>query len=332
MPLFRLSLLALACLVAASTVAPAQPSPLLRLQQQIPLPGVEGRIDHLSVDRSSRRVFLSELGNGTVEAIDLAHGRRAGQIHGLKEPQGVLYALANSTLYVATGGDGMVRSYDSHSLQMLKSMPLGDDADNVRYDAAHNTVLVGYGTGGLAELGLDLSRRGDTRLPAHPESFQLTSDGQRAWINLPRHMSIALADLPHHTAQASWARPGCLANFPMALDEAHHRVFVVCRMPAQLVELDSSTGTVLQHIPTVGTADDLFYDAARSLLYVIGGEGYVDVVRVAANGSLSSAAHVPTPPGTRTGLLVPQWNQLLVVAPHHGADPARLLVYGLPAQ
>ena len=46
----------------------------LQLKQTIPLPGVEGRIDHLALDSSAERLFVCALGNNTVEVLDLRKG------------------------------------------------------------------------------------------------------------------------------------------------------------------------------------------------------------------------------------------------------------------
>jgi chromate transporter len=49
----------------------ATDAPPLRLVQTIPLPGVQGRIDHLAVDVAGQRLFVAALGNNTVEVVDL---------------------------------------------------------------------------------------------------------------------------------------------------------------------------------------------------------------------------------------------------------------------
>ncbi len=306
---------------AQSTVAP-------RLEKEIPLPNVEGRIDHLSADVQGQRVFLAALGNNTVEAVDLQHGQLA-EIKGLKEPQGVLYLPASQTLYVANGADGTVRSFDGRTMQFLKSTELGDDADNLRYDAEHQLVLAGYGSGAIATLGLDLALKNETKLPAHPESFQLSADGHRLFVNLPGNLSVAVVNRDTYTVTAKWAHLGALSNFPMALDEEHHRIFLACRMPARLLVVDTNTGVVVARTPTVGDADDLYYDRSRKSIYVIGGEGYIDVLHISDENQLVSVAHVSTSPGARTGLFVPEWSKVLVAAPHRGSSAARLLVYSL---
>jgi YVTN family beta-propeller protein len=86
-----------------------QASPPLRLEKTIELTDVQGRIDHMSVDVKAGRLFVSALGNNTVEVIDTKAGKRIKTIGGLQEPQGVLYVPSVDRLYVANGKDGSVR-------------------------------------------------------------------------------------------------------------------------------------------------------------------------------------------------------------------------------
>ena len=106
----------------------------LQLEKEIPLPAIEGRIDHFSVDVSGQRLFVAALGNGSVEILDLQKGERSGEIKGLQEPQGVYYDSKTRRLYVATGGDGKLRVYNGKSLMLQDTIEFGSDADNVRYD------------------------------------------------------------------------------------------------------------------------------------------------------------------------------------------------------
>ena len=230
---------------------------------------------------------------------------------------------------MAGGGDGTVRSFDSHTLKPLKEIKLGEDADNLRLDAAHGQLLAGYGSGAIAVLGLDLSRKANFALPAHPESFQFAADGQRLFVNLPEARSIASIDLASQAVNAAWSHPSAAANFPMAVDGAIHRIFIPCRKPARMLVINSDTGSITAWKPTVGDADDVFVDEARRLVYVIGGDGYVDVVFVRAGDAMVSRAQVPTAPGARTGLYVPEWNKLLVAAPRQGTKDARILVFSV---
>jgi DNA-binding beta-propeller fold protein YncE len=278
---------------------------------------------------AGQRVFVAALGNGTLEVIDLPQGKVSGEIKDLKNPQGVAYAPSNGAVYVAGGGDGTVRSFDSHTLKPLKEINLGEDADNLRLDAARGQLLAGYGSGAIAVLGLDLSRKATLALPAHPESFQFSADGQRLFVNLPEARSIAGIDLATQAVNPAWSHPSASANFAMAVDGTIHRMFIPCRKPARMLVINSDTGSITAWKPTVGDVDDVFVDEARRLVYVIGGDGFIDVVFVRAGDALVSRAQVPTAPGARTGLYVPEWNKLLVAAPKQGTKEARILVFSV---
>src|ERR1700737_4564695 len=94
----------------------------MRLEKEIPLPGVEGRIDHFSADESGQRLFVAALGNGSVEILDTKRGERTAEIKGLEEPQGVYFDSKTGRLYVATGGDGKVRVYDGKLLVLQDTL------------------------------------------------------------------------------------------------------------------------------------------------------------------------------------------------------------------
>jgi YVTN family beta-propeller protein len=126
-------------LFAAVALTEAQTLVPLHLDKTIPLPDVQGRIDHMSFDVRNGRLFVAALGNNTVEVVDVKQGKRVHSIPGLHEPQGILYLPRVNRLYVANGEDGTLRIFDGSSFEPVKTIKLDDDADNVRYDAAQRT-------------------------------------------------------------------------------------------------------------------------------------------------------------------------------------------------
>jgi YVTN family beta-propeller protein len=134
---------ALIFFLVAAAVAPAQTTEPLHLEKTIELPDVQGRIDHMSIDVKGQRLFVSALGNDTVEVIDIKAGKRVKTITGLAEPQGVLYVPGDDRRYVANAKDGSVRIFDGTSYALLKTIDYGDDADNLRYDAGRQKAVVG---------------------------------------------------------------------------------------------------------------------------------------------------------------------------------------------
>src|SRR3954454_10555446 len=93
-------------LFTLATLGVAPSNEPLRLEKTIPLPHVQGRIDHMAIDGKNHRLFVAALGNNTVEVIDLEHGKRINSISGFREPQGVFYLAACNRLYVANREDG----------------------------------------------------------------------------------------------------------------------------------------------------------------------------------------------------------------------------------
>src|SRR5438270_138810 len=76
----------------------------------------------------------------------------------------------------------------------------------------------------------------------HPESFQLEKNGNRIFVNVPTAGQIAVVDRVKREVIAKWPLVGAQSNFPMAIDEDHHRLFVGCRKPAKFLVYDTETG------------------------------------------------------------------------------------------
>ena len=309
--------------------APAA-SPLLEPASTIPMPGVKGRIDHFAADRRDHRMFIAALGNDTVEVLDTrSHQRKS--IPGLGEPQGVLYLAGSNRLFIANGGAGRVDIADGTSLNVLKRIENMDDADNVRYDPASHKVFVGYGNGALRIMDPTSGESaGDIPLPGHPEAFQLEQGGNRVFVNVPSARSVVVVDRVKRVTLARWDMAGASANYPMALDEKGRRLFVGARSPATLLVYDIDSGKVVARLSIGKDTDDLFFDAERKRLYVICGEGKVDVIRQETPDRYVVEGSIDTAPGARTGLFVPEERTLYVAAPASRASPARVLVYRVP--
>lgn len=286
----------------------------LALQRTIALKGVSGRIDHMAVDLARKRLFVAELGNGTLDVIDLEAGQAIRRIAGLKEPQGAGYAPDADMLAIASAGDGTVRLFHGTELSPAGVVKLGDDSDNVRLDPATRGFVVGYGSGVLAVIepgnGAVVSR---ISLAAHPESFQIDPDAGRAFVNVPDARQIAVVDLKSGRQSATWRVPGLAANFPLARDEAGNAIAVVFRSPARLVVLDARSGTAIANLGSCGDADDVFFDSRRQRIYASCGDGHVDVWQRDAAG-YRPVGSVKTASGARTSLFVPALDRLFVAA------------------
>jgi DNA-binding beta-propeller fold protein YncE len=318
-------------LFALATLTCAQTNQLLHLEKTIELPDVEGRIDHMSIDTGTGRLFVSALGNETVEVIDIKAGKRVKTIPNLAEPQGVLFVADTNRLYVANDKDGTVKIFDAKSYTPLKTLNFGDDADNLRYDPVHKHIFVGYGSGALGEIDAAGNEVADVRLDAHPESFQIEKSGPHVYVNLPGSRKIAVIDREKHSVITTWKTDNAFANFPLALDEPDHRLFVVTRAPARLLVFDTHNGTIIQELPAVGDCDDVFFDQRRKRIYASGGDGEIFVFAQQDPDHYAQAARIPTVKGARTSFFSPDLDRLFLATRRQGSRSAAIQVFA-PAQ
>lgn len=311
---------------------PARELAPLQLIQRIPAPGVSGRIDHFTAYPKRRLLIFAALGNNTVEVLNTFEGKVVHSIKGLNEPQGVLYVPEFDKIFVANAGSGTVNVFDGKTYVLRKSIPLGEesDTDNLRYDEASKRVFVGI-VGGLAmidaanevHVGKDLTGSG-----GHSESFQLEKKGSRVFINVPDDDSVVNVIDRKSGELSKWGLNGAKANYPMALDEEDHRLFVVTRRPPLVMVLNADTGKEIARVPIGGSCDDVYFDAERKRIYAITGEGFISVVQQNDPDHYSLAANIPSEVGVRTGIFF--GTSLYVGVPAAGLEPAQVWNYGVP--
>ena len=307
---------------------PAMESASLKLQQTIALPGVEGRIDHFAFDAAGERLFICALGNNSVEVLDLRKGERIHSITGLGAPQGIAYIPELDRIFVANDKGGVCKIYDGKSFQKISELNFKDDADNVRYDDATKKIYVGFGSGGIAIVNAaDGKQIGSIKLSAHPEAFELEKNGKRIFVNVPNSRHVAMIDREKGVVVATWKTDLAFGNFPMALDEANHRLFVGCRLPSKLVVLNTKSSNIVAKIDISGDPDEVFYDSKRHCIYAICGAGKIDIIEQTDPDTYRISTKVDTADGARTGLFVSKHDALFVAVPHRGSQKAEVRAY-----
>ncbi len=273
----------------------------LVLVRIIPMPGVEGRFDHMAVDNRSGRIFAAVYGNDSVEVLDVPRGRRIHSIkdRGFGKPQMVVYIPDSNRIVVSNEADGSCKIFDADTYKLIDSVKYSEDADQLRYD------------------------------PAHPESFQLEEKGPKIFVNLASINQIAVIDRNTHKVE-KWKLEEAGTNFPMALDEPHRRLFVAARRPARLLVLDMDTGKQIASLAGAADTDDMWYDADRKRIYVPSGEGFIFVYQQIDADRYERIAKIPTAIGARTSAYygqVGKHNSLYLAVPARADRGAELWVY-----
>jgi YVTN family beta-propeller protein len=321
-------LAACAAVLFVPGAARAQDKAPLELAQTIPMEGCQGKIDHLAVDVKGKRLFVATTANNSVQVIDLAQGKVIHKIEGLAEPQGIAYLPDLKRIAIANGKDGSCRIFDGDTYKLLKSVDFKEDGDNVRYDAEAKRIYVAHEAGGLGIIDAEkMEKVDDIKLEGHPEAFQLEKNGKRIFVNIPDAKHIAVVDREKRTVLAKWPLEKLEANFPMALDEANHRLFVGCRKPSKVLVLDTETGKEIAQLTISRDTDDLFFDAASKRIYLAAGEGFIDTIDQKDADHYKRIWAQKTANGARTGIFVPDLGAFYVAVPGKDAQKAEVRAY-----
>ena len=316
----------------------AQEKQAFRLVQTIPMPNVKGRIDHMDVDVEGKRLFVAAVENGSMEVVDLEAGRWTRTIAGFKTPTEMCYVRELNKIFVASRDDGMVRIFRGDSLELIDSIKLELGANRIVYDSGNKYLYVGYG----AKLaGFDYGRvgiidarsdklLGDMIVEAHPSQILLDNTSRRILVAVWELGRIDVFDAKDRQMILSWTTGGQSGD--MAIDQAHHRLFVATRTaPQMMLVYDSESGQEIARLPAEGRMNGVYYDGWHKRIYVTCGRelpaGFVFVYQQKDPDHYEFIGKVPTAPGAGTSFWVPQLNRFYVAVPGLEKQEAAILVF-----
>jgi DNA-binding beta-propeller fold protein YncE len=302
--------------------------PTLVLSQTIPVPGLTGGFNHMSVDAKRQLLFVAAPTNQTVEVIDLKSGRPQPSLGGSR-PAAVRYAPEFGQLYVSR--TDKLTIHDAASLKVQAEIDLGTSLDELQYSPAAKQLYVGCMTAGKVGVAIislpDGKAVGKIPLPGKPQGIVIEQHGHRLFANLPGAHGVAVVDCQKAILLTTWPVDQGEGNCALALDEGHGRLFVACRRPAILFVFDTATGKSIASVPIDGDTDDMFYDPAAKRVYISGGRGFIDVIDQIDADHYQARERIPTAAGARTSTFDATLGVFCVGAPKSETEPARLLIY-----
>ncbi len=317
----------------------AQSGQNLKLIHTFDLPGYTGDFDHFAVDRDRGRILVAAEDHATLEVFDLKTSNHLQTISGFGAPHSILIRPGKPTIFI-TDSEKMSTIRDAGTYKELKSVTLVPGADSSGYDAAANILYVVTGgkdvkmaTANIEAVNPDTGAKLGmvTFNDNHVEAMALEKNGPRLFINLAQTNKLAVVDRKTMKVLATWPVPPAKENAMVALDEAAHRLYVVCRNPGTVVVMNSDTGAVLATAAAPLRADDVMFNQQAHLLYVPGGEGYMGIYDTSNPNAIKMVGKVTTAPGAKTGLLLPDMHELLLAAsPGDTGNTAKILTYRLP--
>ena len=329
----------LAGVLFAAGPALAQPSAPLQLigKDEMP-PSVQGKFDHLGIDLKGNRLFAAAETSHAVLVFDLGSGKFLRAINDIPIPHAVFVREDLNRIYVTDGGEGVLRMYDGVSYALLKKVPLKVDADSIGYDPRTHLLYIDNGGGNAHESfsmlsvvdttagakTTDIKIEGDTL-----EAMALEPSSDRMYVNNAANNQVSLVDRKTERLIGSWPVTMGKRNVAMALDAAHHRLFVACRSGV-IVIFDTETGKELQSLPIGKGVDDLAFDPATRRLYApCGGDGATWVFAQQDPDHYTELGRVPSGQGGKNGLLAETLHRYFVIVPPGSGGPGTVDVFAV---
>lgn len=249
-------------------------------------------------------------------------------IRGFSLPNAVALVNQDRALIVTNGGNGTVSIIDPLNFGALASVDLRSGADNIVIDPGTSKLYVGYGAGGVTIINMTNWKVVQSiPLIGHPEAMRVEQNGSRLFVNVPAGNYIAVLNKSNIATLGNWPITNATGVFAMALDEAHHILFVGSRSPAKMIMINALSGAEVAELAIPADADDMFYDAVNGCVFVSSGAGYITAVKEVTTNSFRVAQSIQTFPGARTSLLDARLSLFFLAVPQSQNTSARVLVY-----
>ena len=332
-----------------------------RLVQVIPLPHIEGWMDHMAVDVKTNRLFLPAQHNSSIEVIDLRTGKVIRSLKGLSgAPRRTVFLPEARQLWLDDAQS--VKAFNTDTYEMIKNIPFTLDQaarqvpDNGAYDPVSGLFYICITEDAKATIPGSIEII-DTKTGLHVGSIKVDSTDPsgvafdastpRMFVILGDKAQVVVIDREKRVVTATWDITGGPVPHTLAIDTANHRLFIGSRVkpghvykPGKLTVMDTDTGKVVQSLDTQGGADEIYYDAANKRVYFTGTTGGIDVFRQVDADHYEPIGTIPTAADAKTSMIVPEFKRLYVAVPRRNVaipptrdvitEDAVLLVYEVP--
>ncbi len=296
--------------------------------KEIPVGG-EGWWDYLSVDAAGRRLYVS---HGTeVIVIDIDKDAVVGAIAGTPGVHGLAVAPELKRGFSSNGGENRAGIVDLESLKILSKVDTGQNPDGMLYEPGRQEVYMFNGRSRSATVFEAVSGKvvASIPLPGKPEFPACDPQAGRVYDNIEDKSEVAVIDTGTHEVVAAWPiAPGEGAS-GMAIDLAHHRLFLGCGNK-MMVMLDTTNGKVVASVPIGEGVDANAFDPGTQLAFSSCGSGTVTIAREEAPDKLTVVQILATEPRARTMALDPRTHKIYLATAKFEAQPEP--VAGTPRQ
>lgn len=287
--------------------------------KEIPVGG-EGGWDYLSVDEAARRLYVSHASK--IVVIDLDKEQVVGEITDTPGVHGIALAPDLQRGFTSNGQESKSSIVDLTTLKTLFRVGTGDNPDAISYDSGQQEVYTFNGRGQSATVFEAKTGKAvaTIALPGRPEFAAVDAKAGRIYDNIEDKSVVVAIDAKTHQIVNTWPiAPGEEAS-GMAIDLAHHRLFLGCHNKL-MVMMDSTNGNVVATVPIGDRVDANEFDPGTQFVFSSNGDGTVTIAHEDTANKLTVVQTLTTERGARTMSLDPKTHRIYLASAKYEAQP-----------
>jgi YVTN family beta-propeller protein len=291
--------------------------------KEIPIGG-EGGWDYAAVETGSHRLFVSHATK--VVVIDLDKDAVVGEVAPTPGVHGIAFAPEMNLGFITCGSESKVAFFDLKTLQITTKVDAGGVPDAVLYEPVRQEVYsFNHRTNDTTVIDARSAKVVATiKMSGVPEFAQADSKAGRVYNNIEDKSEVQVIDAKTHAIVATWPLAPADGPTGMAIDLAHHRLFVGADV---LAMLDTNTGKVQATVKVGPGVDAAAYDPGLNYAFAsAGGDGTVTVAQAKSDTELVVVQTVKTRIGSRTMTLDPKTHKLYLASADYttpAAEPGK---------
>jgi YVTN family beta-propeller protein len=283
--------------------------------------GGEGGWDYLSIDAKARKLYVTHASK--IVIVDLAQDKVVGEIadtpgvHGFAIPPELEHGFSSN------GAEARVSVVDLKTLRTLSKVETGENPDAILYEPGRAEVYVFNGRGKSATVIDAKTAKVVAAVPlaGKPEFAAADPKSGRVFCNIEDKNAVAVIDTKTHMVTATWPLAPGEEPTGMAIDAAHHRLFVGCHNKLMAM-LDTDMGKIVATVPIGAGVDACAFDDATQLAFASCGDGTLTIAKEETPEKLTVTQTLTTERGARTMALDPVTHRIYTCTAQIAPEPA----------
>lgn len=295
-----------------------------RLIDAVTLAGKAPEWDYLAWDAAHGRLFIGRRDAG-LSVYDAATRRIVATIAD-SAGSGAATLVPGLDRGFSVNEDGSITAFVLSTLRTIKRAKVADDADSAVFEPVTGQLLLLSGDSKRITFidGATLAVQGTLATTSNKLEASAADGRGRVFIAERDRNAVLVVDARTRTVNTEWQLAGCTQPTGLALDEAHHRLFVGCRGEHPVLAVVDAVGGKVTATPDLGRGNDgVVWDAVSGRVFTANGvDANVVVYRATADGVTLDHAFT-TRPGARTLAFDAAHGRLFTATASGIVDPSR---------